>query len=76
MSYFNVVCSTVVQVTRIDEIFEYLLEEEEVAFTRSSLSSRDRVTKVSGVNAILEVNYYVMFAFLNAVMEKVQTCKK
>ena len=39
----------------MDEIFEYLLEEEEFAFTRSSLTSRERITKIAGVNSIFEV---------------------
>ena len=45
------------QITKIHDIFDYLIEEEEKSLNSSSLSPRDRVSVVNGVNAVFEVSY-------------------
>ncbi|XP_076802296.1 nuclear pore complex protein Nup133-like [Clavelina lepadiformis] len=42
------------EVSKVDEIFEYLLEEEEKLLMKSSLSSREKATIISGVNSVFE----------------------
>ena len=44
------------QVTKIDDIFDCLLQEEETLLNKSSLSSQERVATVVAVNSIMEVS--------------------
>nr|CAB3264503.1 nuclear pore complex protein Nup133-like [Phallusia mammillata] len=43
------------EVSRIEEIFEHLIEEELKGVMNSSLSTKERVTIICGVNAVFEV---------------------